>query len=38
MSSMPKHPILYEINAWVWLGELSRRYERRIALGAVPPE
>ena len=24
----PKHPVIYEINTWVWLGELSRKYQR----------
>jgi alpha amylase-like protein len=32
----PRRPIIYEINAWVWLNELSRRYGRRIGLGEVP--
>ena len=32
------HPHLYEINAWVWLEELSARYGRRITLGKVPGE
>lgn len=35
---MRPHPHLYEINTWVWLGELSRKYGRRIALGDVPPQ
>jgi glycosidase len=30
------HPILYEINTWVWLGELSRRYGSPVNLGSVP--
>ena len=28
----------YEISAWVWLDELSRKHGRRIALGSVPHE
>jgi hypothetical protein len=34
----PRNPIIYEINAWVWLHELSQRYERSIKLATVPPE
>ena len=37
MSSWPRYPTLYEINTWVWLGELSATYGRRVALGSVPP-
>ena len=32
----PKHPIIYEINTWVWLNELSRRYKKSITLDSVP--
>jgi hypothetical protein len=38
MTSWPKNPIIYEINTWVWLNELSRQYERAITLGNVPTE
>ena len=34
----PRNPIIYEINAWVWLHELSQRYERSITLVIVPSE
>jgi glycosidase len=34
----PRNPIIYEINAWVWLHELSQRYQRSITLTIVPPE
>ncbi len=30
------HPHLYEINAWLWLEELSARHGRTITLGSVP--
>lgn len=33
-----RHPILYEINTRVWLGELSRKHGRPIDLGSVPEE
>jgi len=33
-----RHPILYEINTRVWLGELSRKHDRLIDLGSVPEE
>ncbi len=35
-TSWPKRPIIYEINTWVWLYELSQRYGKAITLGAVP--
>lgn len=34
----PSRPILYEINTWPWLKELSQIYKRPITLGNVPPE
>jgi len=36
MKPWPKHPVIYEINTWVWLGELSRQYERAVNLETVP--
>ncbi len=33
-----KNPIIYEINTWVWLNELSARYNKKITLGNVPNE
>ena len=38
MQPWPKRPIIYEINTWVWLNELSRRHGRDITLATVPPE
>ncbi len=32
MASWPRHPIIYEINTWVWLGDLSRKYRRPMNL------
>ena len=32
----PKNPIIYEINAWVWLNELTRKHKKSITLGNVP--
>lgn len=37
MTSWPKQPIIYEINTWVWLQELSKKYNRTITLGSIPP-
>jgi len=31
------NPIIYEINTWVWLNQLSRKYRRGITLADVPP-
>jgi hypothetical protein len=36
--SWPKHPVIYEINTWAWLYELSQRLGRPVTLGSVPAE
>jgi hypothetical protein len=36
MTGWPAQPVIYEINAVIWLGELSRRYGRQLTLGDVP--
>ncbi|MDT7807724.1 MAG: hypothetical protein QOJ70_1537 [Acidobacteriota bacterium] len=36
MDSWPKYPTVYEINAWVWLSELSRMHGKPLTLGDVP--
>jgi hypothetical protein len=36
MKSWPKYPAIYEINAFVWLNELSGKYNSRITLANVP--
>jgi hypothetical protein len=38
MKPWPKHPVIYEINTWVWLGELSVKYSRPVTLSTVPPQ
>jgi hypothetical protein len=38
MKAWPKHPLIYEINTWVWLRELSRKYEKAVNLATVPQE
>ena len=38
MKTWPLHPVIYEINTWVWLGELSRKYKRPVTLATVSPE
>ena len=38
MRTWPKRPLIYEINAWVWLDELSRREQRSLTLASVPDE
>ncbi len=30
------NPIIYEINTWVWLNQLSRKYDRNVTLANVP--
>ena len=34
----PKRPVIYEINTWAWLDELSRQLGRPVTLGCVPDE
>jgi hypothetical protein len=36
MNPWRKYPTVYEINTWVWLGELGRALGRRVTLGEVP--
>ncbi len=36
MNPWPKHPVIYEINTWVWLSELSRKYNKPLNLATVP--
>jgi hypothetical protein len=31
-----KNPLIYEINAWTWLADLSQKHGQRITLGNVP--
>lgn len=38
MKNWPKHPVIHEINTWVWLGELGRKLGRPATLATVPPE
>ena len=38
MKNWPKHPVIHEINTWVWLGELGRKLGRPVTLATVPPE
>jgi hypothetical protein len=36
MSGWPRYPVVYEINTWVWIDELSRKYGKSVDLGTVP--
>jgi hypothetical protein len=38
MNPWPKHPVIYEINTWVWLHELSVKYRSLVTLATVPEE
>ncbi len=38
MRPWPRHPLIYEINTWVWLGEMSTRLRRAITLANVPAD
>ncbi len=37
-ASWPQRPVIYEVNTWAWLSELSRSYQRPITLHNVPTE
>lgn len=37
-SEWPAHPLIYEINTWVWLRRLSSKYQRKITLANVPAD
>ena len=38
MKSWPRQPLIYEINAWVWLDEVSRKTGSCITLASLPDE
>ncbi|MEW6360212.1 MAG: alpha-amylase family glycosyl hydrolase [Planctomycetota bacterium] len=38
MRAWPKHPLIYEINTWVWLDELSRKAAHPLTLASLPDE
>jgi hypothetical protein len=38
MKNWPKHPVIYEINTWVWLRELERKHDRLVDLATVPEQ
>ena len=36
MRPWPRYPVIYEINTWVWLAELSRKHRKSVDLATVP--
>ncbi len=38
MTHWPRYPVIYEMNTWVWLRELSQKYREQIHLGNVPTQ
>jgi len=38
MRPWPAYPVVYEINAWTWLDDLSRKYHRQLDLADVPAQ
>jgi hypothetical protein len=38
MSIWPRHPVIYEINTWVWLRELGQKYQTLVNLATVPEQ
>ena len=38
MKTWPRHPVIYEINTWVWLRELGLKYRRPVDLATIPEQ
>ena len=38
MKTWPRHPVIYEVNTWAWLNDLSRKHQRRVDLATVPDQ
>jgi len=38
MRAWSKHPVIYEINTWVWLHELGQKYRKSVDLSTVPEQ
>jgi hypothetical protein len=38
MKTWQRHPVIYEINTWVWLRELGLKYRRPVDLATVPEQ
>jgi hypothetical protein len=38
MRTWPRHPVIYEVNTWAWLTDLTRKYERPVHLATVPEQ
>lgn len=36
MKAWPMHPTIYEINTWVWLSELCKKYNKAVDLASIP--
>jgi glycosidase len=36
LTTWHRYPTVYEINTWIWLFELSKKYERAVTLSLVP--
>lgn len=38
VSVWPRYPTIYEINTWVWLSDLNKKYGKSVDLSCVPTE
>ena len=36
MKPWPRYPVIYEVNTWAWLSDLSREHRRAVDLATVP--
>ena len=38
MNTWPRHPVIFEVNTWVWLNDLSGKHRRAVDLSTVPEQ
>ncbi len=38
MKTWPRHPVIFEVNTWAWLKDLSGKHKRVVDLSTVPDE
>lgn len=38
MKKWALHPVIYEINSWVWLGDLSKKYNKAVDFATIPEQ
>jgi hypothetical protein len=38
MKTWPRHPVIFEVNTWAWLNDLSGKHKRVVDLSTVPEQ